>query len=50
MNLEHGVLLLLLGTLVTIGVFSIILYVERPPKKEHEKSEVEKSLDAIRRL
>ena len=50
MDLEHGVLLLLLGTLVTIGVFSIILYVERPPKKEYEKSEVEKSLDAIRRL
>ena len=50
MDLEHGVLLLLLGTLVTIGVFSIILYVESPPNKEYEKSEVEKSLDAIHKL
>ena len=50
MDLEHGVLLFLLGTLVTIGVFSIIFYVERPPRKEYQKSEVEMSLDAIRRL
>ena len=50
MDLEHGVLLLLLGTLLTIGVFSIIFYVESPPKKEDEKSEVEKSLDKIRSL
>jgi hypothetical protein len=50
MDLDHGVLLLLLGTLVTIGVFSIIFYVERPPKKEDDKSEVKKSLDDIRKL
>ena len=45
MDLQHGVLLLLIGLLVTFVVFCVIVYAEKP-KEDQQKdlSEVEKSL------
>ena len=45
MDSQHGVLLLLIGLLVTFVVFSIILYAEQPKEdKDKDLNEIQKSL------
>jgi len=45
MDLPHGLLLLLIGSILSFVVFSIILYVEQPKEnKDKDLNEVQKQI------
>ena len=46
MDLQHGVLLLVIGLFFTVVVFALILYAETPDKEEH-LTEVQKQLKEL---
>jgi len=45
MDLQHGVLLLVIGLFFTFVVFALIVYVEQPPEnREADLNEVQKQI------